>query len=160
MTCACSTRVIPFFRSTAAILLIALSMAAHGGENGGASSIGSDQRDAFHQAMRNAEEELRGYGGHADNKGAWSLSMILSLVALAAAIGLAAWLTYRLRGSRWCSTAGKEMRIIERLPLGRQSALIIVEVDERRYLVADHPCGIVLLGDCLPVRNAGESPSP
>lgn len=160
MTRTCSSGAIPFFRGIAAIFLISLAMAAFGGENGAATPFAPGQEEAFRQAMRNAEEELRDYGGEADNGGAWSLSAILSLVALAMAVGLAAWLTRRLRGRGWVAAAGREMRIVERLPLGRQSALFIIGVGDRRYWLADHPRGIALLGECPPIRNSGSAPPP
>jgi flagellar biogenesis protein FliO len=160
MTRTCSSGAIPLFRGIAAVFLMSLTMAAFGGENGAASPSAPGQKEAFRQAMRNAEEELRDYGAEADNQGAWSLSAILSLVALAMAVGLAAWMTRRLRGRGWAAAPEKEMRIIERLSLGRQSALLIVEVGGRRYWVADHPRGIALLGECPPIRNPGGTPPP
>jgi flagellar biogenesis protein FliO len=149
---------IPLLLGIAAVFLLPLAMAAIGGENG---TFTPGQKEAFRQAMLNAEEELRDYGGDEDKTGAWSVSAILSLVALAIAVGFAAWMTRRLSGRRWVVvSAGKEMRIVERLPLGRQSALFIIEVGDRRYWVAEHPCGIAMLSECLPVRNPGCPPPP
>ncbi|MCC8191281.1 MAG: flagellar biosynthetic protein FliO, partial [Planctomycetes bacterium] len=52
---------------------------------------------------------------------------------------------------------GGAMRVLERLPLGRHSVLILVEIGGRRLVLAEHPHGVTLLEGCLP---ATESPPP
>lgn len=132
-----------FFRKKAGILLLALCAAM-----GGAAAGDATQNETYRQAMRDAEREAREYDAQSRDGSGWTLSAVLSIAALAAAVGLTAWLARRLRRHGWNAASTGEMRVVDRLPLGRQSTLFIVEVGGKRYWLAEHSHGIALLGEC------------
>lgn len=117
--------------------------------------------DAYDHALRNAEKELKDYGkGNGDAAGGWSLSAVLSLVALLLAIGLAVWATRWMRGNSLLRPSGREMRIVDRMAVGKQSSLLIVRIREKDYWLAEHASGITLLAE-WPSSGADDSrPAP
>jgi flagellar biogenesis protein FliO len=66
----------------------------------------------------------------------YGASLLQTLVALAAVCALA-YVAVRFGLGRLYRTAssGRRMRVVERLPLDGRRALLLVEVDERTYLV-------------------------
>lgn len=90
-----------------------------------------------------------------EQDGGWSWSTGLSLIALLAAVGFMVFLSRWLRrlplvgGGR-----GREMQVLDRLPLTRQSSLLIVRVRGRDYWLAEHAHGVSLLSG-LPQAAGG-----
>lgn len=139
------------------LLVFFISRAGEGGEDAPGKSA-SGQNGAYSQAVRNAERELLEREALPDSGNGWSVSAFLSIVALALALGVTAWLARRLRGGGWTRGLGKEMAITDRLPLGRHSTLFIVRISGRRYWLAEHSHGITLLGECLDEKSVSLPP--
>lgn len=131
------------------LLLTAACAASSAAESGPPPPAGQlDAGDAYDRALRNAEKELKDYGkGGGEAAGGWSVSAVLSLVALLLAIGLAVWATRWMRGTSLLASSGKEMRIVDRMAVGKQSSLVIVRIREKEYWLAEHPAGITLLAE-------------
>lgn len=87
--------------------------------------------------------------------GGWSWSAGLSLVALLAAVGCMVFLSRWLRRLPFAvGGRGREMAILDRVPLTRQSSLLIVRLRGRDYWLAEHPHGVELLTE-LPAAVVG-----
>ncbi len=81
----------------------------------------------------------------------------LSVVALLAALALMLLATRWSRGA-FRRAPGREMRLLDRMALGRHSSLLLVRVRGRDYWLAEGQSAITLLAD-WPVREEGEGKS-
>ena len=151
--------------SAALIVVLAVWPTASGetGSAGGFSSpAGSPSgaaADGFRRAIREAERDAERLerGGTAAPAG-WGISEISALVALILAVvllfALARWTRRIAPGA-----AGREMRILDRMATGRQTALLMVRVRDRDCLLAEHPGGLSLLAE-WPAPNGDGNPVP
>ncbi len=110
------------------------------------------------EVIQSAEEEMRrATPPERPRSGAWGVSEVLGLAALLAAIALALLAVRRTRGMAFGSGGGREMRLLDRMAIGRNSTLLLVRLRGRDYWLADHPGGVTLLSE-LP--DAASSPVP
>lgn len=135
-----------FFRS--ALLMFFLVFAVASGLFAGETMNKTTQTIPYQQAIREAEQELEDRE-QADSAGkaGWGLSEVLSITALLAALGL------MIAASRWSrrlffkQARGSEMRLLDRMAIGRQSSLILVSVRDRVYWLADSSSGVSILAE-------------
>ena len=112
---------------------------------------------ALEEALRRAELESRevGEGGQTGAAG-WSAGDWLSVAAFLAALALMAWATRAFRrGPLFGGGRGREMVLLDRMAIGRQSTLLVIRLRGRDYWVADHPRGVTLLA---PLDAEGPAP--
>jgi flagellar biosynthetic protein FliO len=76
-------------------------------------------------------------------------SYFLSVFIALGIVLLLAWITLRLLAGRMAGlgTGGKNIRVIETMPLGPKRSLHIVEVGEKVFLVGSSDGGITLLSE-------------
>lgn len=124
-----------------AFALCPRAAAAEPGENGAPPM-------PYNQAIREAEQELeRQEKVESETKEGWGLSEVLSITALLAALGL------MFAASRWSrrlffrQPRGREMRLLDRMAIGRHSSLLLVSVRDRVYWLAESPGGVSVLAE-------------
>lgn len=102
----------------------------------------------YSRAIEEAEQALRDLDGseQAKNKG-WALADFLALAALVAAIGLVLWASRWSRRLFFRQAPGREMRILDRMSIGKNSTLLLVKMRGKVYWLADHPSGVTRLDD-------------
>ncbi len=133
-----------------------------------AAAADAEERAAtpYEQAIREAERELAteadvGGNGAITSPASWGMKEWLGLVALLAAVGLMVAMARRVRGLgfglRPGGAAGREMRVIDRLVLGRRESLIIVRLRGRDYWLSQSEESIRLLAE-LPPQTPPEAP--
>lgn len=121
----------------------------------------------YQGAIRDATEELERMERDAgvDNAG-WTLPAVVMVVAVAAVFACVFWLVLKFRGMAFFGGTGRcrEMALLERLPLGRQSSLLIVRVRGREFFLAEGSWGVrsiaelpAVPSDDAPPGGAGES---
>jgi flagellar biogenesis protein FliO len=105
------------------------------------------------------------------------LHQVLAIFLVFGLLGLCVWALRRRQGARPLlpnllhrtpKAAGRQMQLIERLPLTPHHSLNLVRIQDRQVLVAIHPSGIAFLPDAPPsfaneFRNAvigGVGPKP
>ena len=108
----------------------------------GAENASHQPPPAYQEALQNARQELASHNAKDGSVDGWSISSILSLIALAVATGMVIWLGRRWRNPSWSLSSNREMRILERMTIGRNTNLILVRVRETEYLLAEHPHGV------------------
>ncbi|MDR1519825.1 MAG: flagellar biosynthetic protein FliO [Planctomycetota bacterium] len=112
----------------------------------------------FERSIHENEAALRQMEqGEAAAKG-WGLAEILGLAALLAAVGMMLWLARLMRGGPLAKKSGREMRLVDRLALERQSELLIVRIRGRDYWIARTPHSIVLLAELPEAAASAETP--
>lgn len=107
---------------------------------------------AYDQALRQAEEELRRLDVEQEESGGWGVGEALSVAALLAALAL---MLLAMRWSRgtFRRASGREMRLLDRMALSRNTSLLLVRVRGRDYWLAEGQSAITLLAD-WPVPEA------
>ncbi len=102
---------------------------------------------AYEQALRQAEEDVRRLDAMEEEEGGgWGLGEMLSVAALLAALGLMLLATRWSRGA-FRRVPGREMRLLDRMALGRNSSLLLVRVRGRDYWLAEGQNAVTLLAD-------------
>ena len=146
-----SARLLPLFFA----LLPALTASAPGIEAPPAAGGESPWSRAIHEneeAARSLEREKETAAT------GWGVSDALGLIALV----LAAFLVFRAvrwtRGFGAGRGGGREMRLLDRLALGRQSALLLVRLRDRDYWLAEGANGVSLLADLGPTKPSPTAP--
>ena len=97
-------------------------------------------------------------------------SFLWMLVCVVLIIGLAYWFTRYVagRGALSAFAAGRRMEILDRLPLGRDQALVLVQAGERYLLLGTAPSGVSLVAEltaeeaqalCAPPPGQAQPPS-
>lgn len=145
-----------FPKQIAVVALLFCAVIASGAADAG--DVEQGRNEAYRQAVLDAERELLEQNALTTDGTGWNVSAFLSIVALAAAVGLTAWLTRRLRKQGWSAASGREMRVVDRLSLSRQSALFIVQIGNKRYWLAEHHKGVTMLGECPEELGASGAP--
>ncbi|MDR1535669.1 MAG: flagellar biosynthetic protein FliO [Planctomycetota bacterium] len=114
------------------------------------------------QAIREAEAEAERLGNPPDPVSAgWGLSEILSLAALGLAVILMLWAVRWSRGFGFTRSGSREMRLLDRLAVGRQASLLVIRLRGRDYWLAEHSRGVTLLAELAAAdgqRKVGEKP--
>ena len=77
------------------------------------------------------------------------MSVILGLILIS--FFVLAWFLKRIMGKRslWMNESS-QIKIIERRPLSPKSALYLIEVEGKKVLIGESPCGIQQLSDVTP----------
>ncbi|MCL2001347.1 MAG: flagellar biosynthetic protein FliO [Planctomycetes bacterium] len=116
----------------------------------------------FDAAIRTAEDDLaRMDKERRDDGERWSIGNILSVAALAAALVLMWWVMRWTRsggGGLFRAPGGREMSVIDRLAVGRQTTLFVIRLRGRDYWLADHPRGVTLLAEIQQPANGPPLP--
>ena len=124
---------------------------------------GSKRVDSFESAIRRAEDDLAKRGTKAqDATEGWSIGDVLSVMALVAAL-LLMWRVMRWTrgGGVFRAPGGREMSVLDRLAVGRQTTLLVIRLRGRDYWLADHPQGVTLLAEnILPADWSSPSEKP
>ncbi len=112
----------------------------------------------YDRALREAEEDLRRLTREEEASGGWGMGELLSVVALVAALGL------MLVAMRWSKGAfrrpgGREMRLVDRMMLGRNTSLVLVRLRGREYWLAESPNAVTVLADWPAPENAAPAKS-
>jgi flagellar biogenesis protein FliO len=136
-----------FFLESAAITPGAEAPAPSGGESSWSRAIQQNE-EAARSLEREKESAVAG----------WGISEMLGLFALI----LAAFLMFRAfrwtRGLGAGKGGGREMRLLDRMAVGRQSALLLVRLRDRDYWLAEGANGVSLLADLGPVKLNPKAP--
>jgi flagellar biogenesis protein FliO len=93
----------------------------------------------------------------ASDPGGWSFSDFISLAALLLALALMLLATRWTRRPAFFRSQGREMRLLDRLAIGRQSTLLLIQLRGREYWLADHPGGVTLLAELPLEKDAADS---
>lgn len=113
---------------------------------GGEGIVPGADRVSYEEAIRDAQRDLstRSSDG-VDSPGVFGISELLGLAALLAALVLVLWLTRWMRGAAFGRVGSREIRILDRLAIGRNSALLLVRLRGRDYFLAEHQGGVSVL---------------
>lgn len=145
-----------FFALFFLALVFSAVFARHCRANEAAASTATES--PYQQAIKNAEEELaQNADASARSPAGWNLSDFLGLAALAAALALVVWATRWSRGSLFRPVAGREMRMLDRMAISKNTTLILVRLRGRDYWLADHAQGVTLLHED---EASGDEPPP
>ncbi|MDH7599113.1 MAG: flagellar biosynthetic protein FliO [Sedimentisphaerales bacterium] len=81
------------------------------------------------------------------NPGAGTQALVRTVVALAIVLGLILAMAYLINhlGPRFRKVQGRQLRLVETMPLGARRALHVVEFANRRYLIGSTTSQITLL---------------
>ena len=83
----------------------------------------------------------------------WTLGDWLSILALVAALammfGVMRW-SRGLSPFRGGGAKNREMTVLDRMAIGRQSTLLVIRLRGNDYFIADHPQGVTLLSELPP----------
>lgn len=110
----------------------------------------------YEQAIKEAENELaRTESAAAVHTDGWGVTEVLSLVALLVAIVLVFLATRWSRGLVVGKRGGGEMRILDRMAIGKQNTLLIVRLRGRDYWLAEGADGVRRLED-WPAADEGK----
>jgi flagellar biogenesis protein FliO len=117
--------------------------------------------DPYRKAIEQAEEELGRLNTGADGGGGWSTADLLALMAFIAALALMVWAARWARGfSPFRGPKGREMALLDRMAIGRQSTLLVVRLRGRDYWIADHANGVTMLAELPPPGDTGGERAP
>ena len=111
----------------------------------------------YQEAIQEAEQEQKLRDERESTDSGWRMSGYLGLVALLAAIGLMFWASRWTRRLFFRQAPGREMRVIDRMAIGKNSTLLLVQMRDRVYWIADHPGGVAKLDDW---PATADSPNP
>lgn len=110
--------------------------------------VAEKPRQTYQQALAEAEREsLDRQAREEGAAGGWSLSDAIGLAALAVAIGLVFWASRWTRSLVFRQPTGREMRLVDRMAISRNSSLVMIEIRGRVYWLAEHPNGVTRLDD-------------
>lgn len=116
----------------------------------------------YHEAIREAENDLQHLETDKETTGGWKLSEYLGLAALLVAIALTFFASRWTRRLFFRQAPGREMRVLDRMAVGKNSSLLLVQLRGRVYWLADHPGGITKLEDWpaeTPLTNTQSAPA-
>ncbi len=114
----------------------------------------------YRDALQEAERDLRRMDAAPEpDGGGWRLSDYIGLVALLVAIGLMFWASRWTRRFFFRQVPGREMRILDRMAVGRNSSLLLVQLRGRVYWLAEHPGGVTRLDDWPADAPAPDAPA-
>lgn len=87
-------------------------------------------------------------------------SFLWMFVCVVLIIGLAYWFTKHVagRGALGAFTAGRQMEVLDRLPLGRDQSVILVRAGERYLLLGTGTAGVALLAELTAEEAASWKP--
>ncbi len=137
------------------LLAFARPAAAQGGETAPAGTV-----SPYQAAIERAEEDLRRRETSDQPAGGWGVSEMLGLAALLAAVVLLLLATRWMRGGGGVfKVQGREMRLLDRMAVGRQTTLLLVRLRGKDYWLADGPGGVKLL-DQWPAVEGVKTPPP
>ena len=111
-------------------------------------------------AIRQAEDDRdRMKTETKDTAEGWSIGNILSVAALAVALFLM-WRTmcWTRGGGVFRAPGGREMSVLDRMAVGRQTTLLVVRLRGRDYWLADHPQGVTFLAEITSLADKPSSP--
>lgn len=124
----------------------------------GAPSPDSARESPYGRAIRDAEADLKALEDKSGAAGGgWGISEYLSVAALVLAVGIMLWTARFTRRLSWRKVPGREMRLVDRMTVGRQSSLLVVRLRGRDYWLAESPNGIALLAELPPEKDGGDA---
>jgi len=87
--------------------------------------------------------------------------LLVLLLVLGACYVVTRWAGTGLSGRFGAAPAGRQMRILERLPVGRDQALLVVQAAGRYFVIGSSPSGFSLLAELTEEEGAlWASPPP
>lgn len=146
---------------TMALWVVLSARAAEPGGEGPLSTGSAPGAAPFEKEIERARDDLRNMERGNEGASGWGLSELASMAALLLAFGLLLLATRWTRGVFSRHPAAREMRLLDRMAVGRQSTLLLIRLRGRDYWLADTPRGISLLADWPePGRDASPPSAP